>query len=192
MGDTQIFTAKAVDEQGNEIPITPTWSTTGGEITPEGLYTASEEGDFVVTASVQGSQVQGSADVHVNSSPEDIRLDLIMPALMFHPGLLCFVDLRVQNFSPDHHNAMLFLAMTFGSGVYLFYPSWCTYPDELDWEDMSIPENSDSTNSIIPEFPWPENCGHFAGALIIAAMVSNGELVSNLEELEFGWTETLP
>ena len=29
IGDTQIFTAKAVDEQGNELPITPTWSTTG-------------------------------------------------------------------------------------------------------------------------------------------------------------------
>ena len=47
------------------MPITPIWSTDGGTITSDGLYTATQVGDFTVTASVQGSTITGTASVHV-------------------------------------------------------------------------------------------------------------------------------
>jgi hypothetical protein len=71
VGGTQQFVAKGSDSNNNEIPIDPIWSTTGGTITTGsgGLYTAIEEGDFTVTASVEGSSIIGTARVHVG--PDD-------------------------------------------------------------------------------------------------------------------------
>ncbi|MGQ9771846.1 MAG: hypothetical protein ACUVQG_14980, partial [Thermogutta sp.] len=66
IGDQQQFNATGYDADGNEVPITPAWTTTGGTITPSGgLYTATTVGDFNVTASVEGSPVTGTASVHV-------------------------------------------------------------------------------------------------------------------------------
>jgi len=39
-GDQQQFDAKGYDADNNEVPIDPIWSTTGGTITSEGVYTA--------------------------------------------------------------------------------------------------------------------------------------------------------
>ncbi len=64
VGGTQQFAAAGYDAQGNQVPITPTWTTTGGTITQGGLYTATETGDYTVIASVEGSVVTGTATVH--------------------------------------------------------------------------------------------------------------------------------
>jgi len=75
--ETQQFEAKCYDILGNEIPCDPIiWSTTGGEITTEGLYSATQEGTHEVTASVSGSTVTGNATVHV--APPDNELDRIV------------------------------------------------------------------------------------------------------------------
>ena len=65
LNQNQQFSAKGYDAQGNEVPITPIWSTDGGTITSDGLYTATQVGVFTVTASVEGSSVTGTASVHV-------------------------------------------------------------------------------------------------------------------------------
>ena len=48
-------------------PITPIWSVDGGTITSGGLYRATAAGDFIVTAAVTNSMVEGTATVHVLS-----------------------------------------------------------------------------------------------------------------------------
>ena len=74
VGHQQQFVAKGYDENNNEVPIDPIWSTTGGTITSDGLYTATEVGDFTVTASVEGSTVTGTATVHVKQESEVARI----------------------------------------------------------------------------------------------------------------------
>jgi len=70
VGEQQQFTATGYDAWGNPVPITPTWTTTGGTINPTtGLYTATVVGDFTVTASVVGSPITGTATVHVDPGP---------------------------------------------------------------------------------------------------------------------------
>lgn len=62
------FNAVGLDAFGSPVPIDPEWSVDGGNITADGLYTASENGDFTVTAGTEGSTVTGTSDVHVQSS----------------------------------------------------------------------------------------------------------------------------
>jgi hypothetical protein len=66
LGEQGQFTALGYDTQGNPVEITPWWTTTGGEISPEGLYTASQAGEFVITAQQPGSEISGNAKVLVN------------------------------------------------------------------------------------------------------------------------------
>ncbi len=65
IGMQQQFAAKGYDAFNNIVNINPTWSTTGGEISRGGRYTATFVGDFMVTASVSGSSANGTASVHV-------------------------------------------------------------------------------------------------------------------------------
>ena len=61
---TQRFKATAFDQYGNAIPgLAFLWESDGGEITPDGRYTASEVGSFPVTASAtfKGTTRSGSA-----------------------------------------------------------------------------------------------------------------------------------
>ena len=85
-----LFNANGYDKDGNEIPITPTWSTTGGEISPDGLYTATEVGDFIVTVLVDDIYVTGGAYVLVvEPKPPGwtgpLSYDFVGPS---HPGPL--------------------------------------------------------------------------------------------------------
>ena len=73
--DTQIFTAKGFDQNDEEMTITPIWSTNSGTIGQDGNYTATQAGDFTVTASVEGSAVTGTASVHVTSTGVDRQSD---------------------------------------------------------------------------------------------------------------------
>jgi|GEM_PF-5020396 len=74
LGESQLFTAKGYDAAGNQVPITPTWSTNDGAIDSSGLYTASEAGSFTVTASVAESTVTGQASVEVEGAGVPIWL----------------------------------------------------------------------------------------------------------------------
>jgi len=77
-GETQQFTATGYDQYGDPLDFAPTWTATGGDITPEGLYTATAEGTFDVIAwgLGPGGLVNGTATVTVTTNrPKAIYLD---------------------------------------------------------------------------------------------------------------------
>ncbi len=87
IGNQQQFLATGRDAQGNPVPITPTWTTTGGTINPTtGLYTATTVGDFTVTATDPGTGIQGTATVHVTQAGPPARLILRPLAARTRPG----------------------------------------------------------------------------------------------------------
>lgn len=69
LGRQQQFAATAYDSAGHVLALTPIWSTGQEAVSSGGLYTAASEGDFTVTASVNGSSIIGTARVHVG--PDD-------------------------------------------------------------------------------------------------------------------------
>jgi hypothetical protein len=67
-GESASFVALGLDQQGGRLNPTVAWSATGGDITPEGLYTAGgTEGGYLVTAADE-SGIDGSAVVLIGSS----------------------------------------------------------------------------------------------------------------------------
>jgi hypothetical protein len=66
LGGTQQFTAAGYDQDGDPMGITPVWTTTGGSIDVNGMYTATEAGDFIITATDGG--VWGEATVTVSNT----------------------------------------------------------------------------------------------------------------------------
>jgi hypothetical protein len=67
-GDQQQFTASGFDDFENEVTFAPNWSTTGGTIDGNGLFTANEVGDFTVTATDTTTSTTGTANVSVIST----------------------------------------------------------------------------------------------------------------------------
>jgi len=60
---TQAYTAEGFDAHGNRVPVSPTWSVTGGSISALGVFTPNVVGTFTVTAA-QGA-ITGTATVTV-------------------------------------------------------------------------------------------------------------------------------
>ncbi|WP_187696245.1 Ig-like domain-containing protein, partial [Xanthovirga aplysinae] len=55
VGESFQFTARGIDENGNSMSVSPSWSVSGGgSISSNGLFTASAAGTFTVTASSSG------------------------------------------------------------------------------------------------------------------------------------------
>ncbi|MFN2146042.1 MAG: hypothetical protein ACK2T7_11875 [Anaerolineales bacterium] len=65
-GHGQQFTAHAFDADGNQVEFNLVWATTGGTITQEGFYTASQGGCHQVFAIDEDSGVTGEATVVVS------------------------------------------------------------------------------------------------------------------------------
>jgi len=64
--DSTHFTAKAFDKNKNELYFTPTWSSSGGTIDSQtGWFKSDTEGEYIITASTEGSYVTGTATVTV-------------------------------------------------------------------------------------------------------------------------------
>jgi len=61
--DVVPYAAEGFDSDGNVVPIAPMWSTTGGSVSPAGLYTPGPVGKYYVAASVD--LVSGNASVMV-------------------------------------------------------------------------------------------------------------------------------
>ena len=70
-GEQQQFEVKCYDVDDLDFPAVPIWSTTGGAITAAGLYTATQEGDYSVKVSVNGSSIIGTARVHVGPDGDE-------------------------------------------------------------------------------------------------------------------------
>ncbi len=123
---------------------------------------------------------------------QDIELDLQMPADTFSPGVGFSLDLNITNTGSSVSDAQLFVALTVGTGAFWFYPGWVTYPPDVDFEVTSFPAEYQDIKTIIPEFAWPSGAGEFSGALFYAAVVSQGNLISNLADITFNWTSGTP
>ncbi|MBM3889791.1 MAG: hypothetical protein FJ388_11795, partial [Verrucomicrobia bacterium] len=68
VGEQQQFSGKGRDANGNQVPVSGTWTSTGGTITQGGLYTAgTTAGDYNVTYTDTATGIQGTATVHVSA-----------------------------------------------------------------------------------------------------------------------------
>ncbi len=123
--------------------------------------------------------------------PDPVCLEFQMPDQMFGPGSVFYLDLHVINTGDYTENAMLFIALTVGTGDFWFYPDWVLFPPDIDWEMNDLPYALNDVWSILPEFSWPYGAGEFYGAMFLGAVMHEGELISNLAEITFGWTENL-
>jgi hypothetical protein len=120
----------------------------------------------------------------------DITLELLMPSNHFGPGSLCYLDLEYVNTGPERNDTQVFVALTVGTGDYWFYPGWAQFPPNVDWMDMNIPAGMVDRVEILPRFNWPGGVGSFTGAVFLAAVVHGGNLVSNLAQYTFGWSDS--
>jgi hypothetical protein len=150
VGGSLQFAAEALDQFGDPINVTFLWTAVGGTIDSNGLFTAGDsEGDFEVSVSDVGSQLQATAIVHIvpDTATEDttgglpdaydllqnypnpfnpstkIRFDLPEQA---HVRLQVFDMLgrRVQimvdaDMMPGHHE-IAFESRTLPSGIYFY------------------------------------------------------------------------
>lgn len=78
-GSGQQFHAHAYDAQGNRVEINVVWATTGGTITQDGFYTASQGGCHQVFAIDEESGITGEATVVVTCGEEGETCLAVMP-----------------------------------------------------------------------------------------------------------------
>ena len=171
VGGTKQFIATGYDQNDNEIPITPEWTTDGGTISQSGLYTATTEGDFTVTASVQGSTVTGTASVKVTPPGTPVKtatgtgtayfatdagtLENLAavdestlpaegkPALVFPHGFFSF---NITGLTPCTHQKVV-VTITLPSAVPVGTQYWKYHASEGGW--IQIPMGSDDGDNVI-------------------------------------------
>ena len=74
VGDVFRFSAVGVDDEGNEVDITPIWSADGGNMSADGFFEATEAGEYTITANVPGIDLTASTNVLVK--PEVDHVDI--------------------------------------------------------------------------------------------------------------------
>ena len=128
LDETQQFTVEGYDQNGNIMVATPIWSVTGGSINSNsGLYTGSEVGNFIVSATQNG--ITATASVDVSNDPVGIceggptngdytysaSSEANNPSITFNPGYTGVGD-----------NIVLIYYSTTESGS---YPGYRAYPN---------------------------------------------------------------
>ncbi len=78
LGETQQYSAQGFDQYGNPFAFTPLWSTTGGAIDTNGLYTANVLGNFDVQ--VTSGSIIGTASVNVSDNSQVLTRIEISPS----------------------------------------------------------------------------------------------------------------
>jgi len=101
-GETIQFAAFGYSESGGLVPIPVKWESGGGWIDENGNYTASEEGEFLITATQVGTGKFGTAHVSVKV------ISFLPPWMYIRSGKLWFVALGVL------------IGVCAGMGSYLF------------------------------------------------------------------------
>jgi len=123
---------------------------------------------------------------------QDIQLELVMPADLYHPGSKFSLHLAMENFGKIKRDAQIFVALNMGREQYWFYPGWVMYPPDIDWKTRTIHIEDTEFIEIIPEFIWPPGAGVYDDAKFLAVVLHNGELVSEVAEYSFNWTDDPP
>ncbi|MEE4310233.1 MAG: kelch repeat-containing protein [candidate division KSB1 bacterium] len=76
------FAAIGRDAENFPTSVDPVWSSSGGSIDQLGYFTATQTGDFIVTATVDGSMIEGAAWVHVGSGTTVGKNNMVPHAFM--------------------------------------------------------------------------------------------------------------
>jgi len=119
---------------------------------------------------------------------QDLNLEFDMPTTMLMPGSTFALDLAVENTGPAITGGNLFIALNVGTGDYWFYPTWVHYPPGFDSAVVNISSDTSEILPVFPEFPWPDGAGVFSDAMFLGAVMHQGALVSNVAQMDFGWT----
>ena len=97
-GATQQFTATGHFSGGGTGSVTVTWSATGGTISAGGLYTAgSAVGPYVVTATITGGSIAGTAAVTITPAPPALTSVTVAPAT------ITLIPAATQQFTATGH-----------------------------------------------------------------------------------------
>lgn len=75
-GATQQFAAQGLDQNGNPISTSVNWSSTGGSISPTGLFSGTSAGTFTITA--ESEEISGTASITVN----EVLTGLTLPGIV--------------------------------------------------------------------------------------------------------------
>lgn len=93
-----------------------------------------------------------------------------MPATEYHPGDVCWLHAIIGNPGDALPDMALVVMLDIGTGEYWFYPSWCKYPPDIDFDLLSVPHGY-HLEVIIPEFRWPEGAGAADGLVFWGALL---------------------
>jgi hypothetical protein len=83
---TVSLSATGQDAAGNEIPIAVIWITPSGSITPQGEFTASEEGEFFISANLIGDRGAHAYLIDILVTPPLASLDVTPTEVFLFPG----------------------------------------------------------------------------------------------------------
>ncbi|MCD4653380.1 formylglycine-generating enzyme family protein [bacterium] len=98
----------------------------------------------------------------------------------------------MENSGKKKSDAQIFIALNMGTEKYWLYPNWVMYPPNIDWKTRNIRFEETKFIEIIPEFIWPSGVGAYDGAKFIAVVMHNDELISDVAEFSFSWTDDPP
>jgi predicted secreted protein len=111
-GETIQFTAFGYSDSGGLVPIAVKWESGGGWIDENGNYTASDVGEFLITATQVGTRKFGTAHVSVKV------ISFLPPWMYIQSGKLWFVILGVL------------IGVCTGMGYYLYRRGHFSKPEE--------------------------------------------------------------
>lgn len=126
------------------------------------------------------------ADEVFTATPGTVTFDIILPGTLIKPGDLFSVDAVTGNDGSGIAEAALIVVLDV-YGEYFMWPGWDSF---LAYDQISIP-NGKGTVSILPRFIWPQGVGsassiYFHGGIMSSDLTA---LISNVQSVEFGWTE---
>ncbi len=144
VGEVQQFTAQGFDQNGNPMAAVYSWTTDGGLIDVNGLYTSSLLGDHIVTA-ISGS-ISGSATIKVsnNTSTTYTILPGILEAENYKSGGqgIGFSDSTIGNTGGEHKQDDVDIEIT-GDGSGSYNVGWIDAGEWLAY-DINATESSNS------------------------------------------------
>jgi hypothetical protein len=84
-------------------------------------------------------------------------IELELNAEMFHSGDQFLLTATYGNPWPQDAEVRTYIVLDV-YGSYWFWPTWCAYPDCIDWEDRTLTGASQFSETVL-EFPWPSGSG---------------------------------
>jgi photosystem II stability/assembly factor-like uncharacterized protein len=104
------------------------------------------------------------------SSGFGVRLNLADGDRYFTPGETFSLTAEFANNGPDRTDVPFFCILQVYDTMF-FYPSWKSYPPDIDWENLMI-LSGNSSLTVLPEFTWPDAGGPVEGITFYAALLT--------------------